>query len=131
MRNPPNVGKYAYKVSGVRLQQLFRDAENHRLTLQELGDKYGITRERVRQLLLKHLGSCGTERQNLRSVENKFEFKRGLYPEFVAAVWDEATKHGLTVRGWIDRTLYSRVLFINARLGGRKSNQPGRAKCCR
>lgn len=82
-------------------------------TLDAIGKRYGLTRERIRQIGTR-IGLTGMERQSQRRVQNVFNSMRELYPEHVVAVWKEATKKGLSVKGYINGPrLLNHTIFIN------------------
>jgi DNA-directed RNA polymerase sigma subunit (sigma70/sigma32) len=45
------------------------------LTLQEIGDNFGISRERVRQILVKY---CNLKSTVIPKVNKKWKFKKGF-----------------------------------------------------
>lgn len=68
----------AETASSLRVQQMATLYKSGR-TLKQIGDKYGITRERVRQILTKHLGfdaSSGGQREAAKQKRARFEAKR-------------------------------------------------------
>jgi hypothetical protein len=95
---------------------MLAEVESSNDTLQAIGQRYGITRERVRQISAIYLGISGAERINRRAIETAFTVGRGLYPEWVAATWKEAAAQGIDVKAWRNgQKLLTRALFFNSR----------------
>ena len=112
---PDNRGRR--KIAVYRLPELVADLRNTDCTLQQLGEKYGVTRERIRQLE-KKWGIDGTKRRKQRTqkiVQSRVKHDR--FGDAYNAVWKEAESRGLRVAAWADRygIVKKSALFINAR----------------
>ena len=99
------------------LPGLLADLRNTDCTLEQLGAKYGVTRERIRQLE-KKWGIDGTKRRKQRTqkmVQSRVQHDR--FGDAYNAVWKEAESRGFKVAAWTDRygVVKTSALFINVR----------------
>ena len=105
------------KIAADRLPELAADLHNTDCTLEQLGAKYGVTRERIRQLE-KKWGISGIKRRKDRTqktVQSRIQHDR--FGDAYNAVWKEAESRGLRVAAWADQygIVKKSALFINAR----------------
>ena len=112
---PDNLGRR--KIAADQVPQLVADLHNTDCTLEQLGAKYGVTRERIRQLE-KKWGIDGTKRRKQRTqkiVQSRVQHDR--FGDAYNAVWKEAESRGFKVAAWADRygIVKKSALFINAR----------------
>lgn len=112
------MANYAYKVQPEQRAELISILQSDSTeTLEELGQRFGITRERVRQIAVKN-GIEVKRRFRARMVINTN--KRVVHENFEEAynaVWQEAERRGHKVKAWAgwNRKIYTSGLFINGR----------------
>lgn len=110
-------GRGAPVITQEKRENLFLDLELGSSTLQELGDKYGVTRERIRQLQEKWHVNKGNRRARRKVKTLVAKIRDEKFSETYNLVWREAVKQGFTVKAWAaaNGTLHNRALFINGR----------------
>lgn len=105
------------KIPLERHQELFADLSMGTFKLDELGRKYGVTRERIRQLESKW-NLIGEERHTRVIQKNREkQIHHKNFGDAFNAVWREAEARGFTVKGWlrISGIVSRKALFINGR----------------